>query len=178
MSKPTRFAHWKWLREEPKYKQIAKVEDKSMKWLKADQDEMDNCILCGEPFGIGVSGNELGFCEECQAKPDFPYDLDAYYKDYDDNKVVFKGFDTMDRGILEPYRKNKVKAAEEPVEFKDLEVGEKFRETNKWKIEDKILEKVNDHVAVVWSPKKRTEEQVVNTRRLIFPDRKVYRVEQ
>ena len=67
----------------------------------------DNCILCGEEFVIGEGGNELGFCTECQAKPDFPYDIDAYYRDYDANKVAFKGFDTMERGILEPYRKNK-----------------------------------------------------------------------
>ena len=65
----------------------------------------DNCILCGEEFIIGETGNELGFCCSCQEKPDFPYDLDKYYKDYDNNKVVFKGFDTMSRGILEQYRK-------------------------------------------------------------------------
>ena len=63
------------------------------------------CLLCGEPFIIGEDGNELGFCVKCQEKPDFPYDLDAYYKDYDTNKVAFKGFDTMERGLLEPYRR-------------------------------------------------------------------------
>ena len=65
----------------------------------------DSCLLCGENFIIGETGNELGFCADCQDKDDFPYDLDKYYKDYDNNKVVFKGFDTMSRGILEAYRK-------------------------------------------------------------------------
>lgn len=65
---------------------------------------MDNCILCGKEFMIGEDGNELGFCMECQKDEDFPYDLDAYYKDYDTGKVAFKGFDTMSRGILEAYK--------------------------------------------------------------------------
>jgi hypothetical protein len=64
------------------------------------------CILCGKAFCIGEDGNELGFCITCQEKPDFPYDLEKYYKDYDNNKVAFKGFDTMSRGLLEPYRKD------------------------------------------------------------------------
>ena len=64
------------------------------------------CILCKKSFIIGESGNELGFCIECQEKKDFPYDIDKYYQDYDNNKVAFKGFDTMSRGILEAYRKN------------------------------------------------------------------------
>ena len=68
-------------------------------------DGEDNCILCGEKFIIGEDGNELGFCCKCQEKDDFPYDLDAYYKDKDAGKVGFKGFETMSRGILEPYRK-------------------------------------------------------------------------
>ena len=63
------------------------------------------CILCEEKFLMGETGNELGFCLTCQEHPEFPYDLDAYYKDYDNNKVVFKGFDTMSRGILEDYRR-------------------------------------------------------------------------
>jgi len=66
---------------------------------------IDYCILCGKEFMIGEDGNELGFCLKCQEKPDFPYDLDQYYEDYDNNKVVFKGFETMIRGILEKYRK-------------------------------------------------------------------------
>lgn len=211
-----------------------------MKWLKADQDEMDNCILCGEPFEIGVSGNELGFCEECQSKPDFPYDLDAYYKDYDDNKVAFKGFDTMDRGILEPYKKKNVKseqenikpcehcgeptsfikekydpaegqncsecgdwicdkcadwknsgteehsdvvckkctekgvkAAEEPVNFGDLKVGEKFNATYVGERQEAVLEKVNDHVGIYVEPSK---AGLLGQRQLLYTDAKVYRV--
>jgi hypothetical protein len=68
-------------------------------------DGEDACILCGETFIIGEDGNELGFCCECQESEGFPYDLDAYYRDYDEGEVVFKGFETMSRGILEPYRK-------------------------------------------------------------------------
>ena len=70
-----------------------------------EEENQDNCILCDKPFTIGEDGNELGFCCKCQNDKDFPYDLDKYYKDYDNNKVVFKGFDTMSRGILEKYRK-------------------------------------------------------------------------
>lgn len=66
---------------------------------------MDKCILCEKDFIPGESGNELGFCIKCQERKDFPYDIDAYYKDYDADKVAFKGFDTMSRGILESYRK-------------------------------------------------------------------------
>ena len=63
------------------------------------------CILCDGKFYTGEDGNELGFCIKCQEKPNFPYDLDAYYKDHDAGKVAFKGFDTMFRGLLEPYLK-------------------------------------------------------------------------
>lgn len=63
----------------------------------------DKCLLCNRYFIIGDSGNELGFCIKCQKKPDFPYDLDKYYTDYDYDKVGFKGFETMAMGILEPY---------------------------------------------------------------------------
>ena len=66
---------------------------------------MDRCILCGQDFEIGLSGNELGFCCTCQDKKDFPYDINRYYADYDRNLVAFKGFETMNRGILEPYRR-------------------------------------------------------------------------
>lgn len=66
---------------------------------------MDYCILCNKAFIAGETGNELGFCIKCQNKKDFPYDLEKYYNDYDNNKVAFKGFDTMSRGILEKYRK-------------------------------------------------------------------------
>ena len=69
------------------------------------EENEDNCIWCGQEFTIGEDGNELGFCMECSKNPAFPYDLDAYYRDYDEGKVVFKGFDTLGRGILEPYRK-------------------------------------------------------------------------
>jgi len=68
-------------------------------------EDVDYCILCGKEFMMGEDGNELGFCCECQEKPDFPYDLEAYYKAYDDGKEIFKGFETMSRGILEKYRK-------------------------------------------------------------------------
>lgn len=66
---------------------------------------MDTCIWCGTAFEIGESGNELGFCCECSESPDFPYDIDKYYKDYDRGEVAFKGFDTLSRGILEKYRR-------------------------------------------------------------------------
>jgi hypothetical protein len=65
----------------------------------------DICVLCGSHFTAGEDGNELGFCCSCQAKDDFPYDLDKYYEDYEAGKVAFKGFDTMDRGLLEKYRR-------------------------------------------------------------------------
>jgi len=68
-------------------------------------DFKDYCILCNKEFIIGESGNELGFCIECQEKPNFPFDLDKYYKDYDKGLVVFKGFETMSRGILNKYRR-------------------------------------------------------------------------
>jgi|TARA_Y100000034_G_scaffold133551_1_gene199329 hypothetical protein len=63
------------------------------------------CVLCDHAFYLGESGNELGFCIKCQEKEDFPYDLDKYYADYDNDKVAFKGFETMDRGLLENYKK-------------------------------------------------------------------------
>lgn len=69
-----------------------------------EEEESENCIWCGKSFIPGEDGNELGFCCECQKDEDFPYDIDAYYKDYDNNKVAFKGFDTLGRGLLEPYR--------------------------------------------------------------------------
>ena len=69
----------------------------------------DICIMCEQDFVAGESGNELGFCCTCSEKETFPYDLDKYYDDYDEGKVVFKGFDTMSRGILENYLKNKNK---------------------------------------------------------------------
>ncbi len=72
---------------------------------EALDDNCDYCILCGNEFIIGEDGNELGFCQHCQEQPDFPYDLERYYKDYDNDKVVFKGFETMSRGLLEKYRK-------------------------------------------------------------------------
>ena len=62
------------------------------------------CILCKKLYVIGESGNELGFCCDCQNKPLFPFDLDAYYRDYEAGKVVFKGFETMSRGLLKKYR--------------------------------------------------------------------------
>lgn len=71
------------------------------------QDDTDYCVLCADPFTPGEDGNELGFCLKCQNKKDFPYDLNKYYEDHDKGKVAFKGFDTMSRGILEPYRKVK-----------------------------------------------------------------------
>lgn len=68
-------------------------------------DNEANCIMCGNCFVIGEDGNELGFCTGCSSKPDFPYDLDAYYKAKDAGNEIFKGFETMSRGILEKYRK-------------------------------------------------------------------------
>jgi len=67
------------------------------------EEDTANCLLCGNEFIIGIDGNELGFCEDCQKSKDFPYDLDKYYEDYDKGKVVFKGFETMSRGILNGY---------------------------------------------------------------------------
>ena len=68
-------------------------------------ESVNKCVYCGEWFTVGETGNELGFCESCINDPEFPYDIEAYYKDYDNGKVAFKGFDTMSRGILERYRK-------------------------------------------------------------------------
>jgi hypothetical protein len=70
-----------------------------------ENEPEDDCILCGKPFTIGEDGNELGFCCKCQESENFPYDLEKYYKDHDAGKVAFKGFDTMDRGLLERYRR-------------------------------------------------------------------------
>jgi hypothetical protein len=69
------------------------------------EDGVDVCILCEKAFFVGEDGNELGFCLTCQKDKKFPYDLDKYYKDHDKGKVAFKGFDTMERGLLEAYRK-------------------------------------------------------------------------
>ena len=66
--------------------------------------ETDICIMCENDFVIGETGNELGFCCSCSSNKNFPYDLNKYYEDYDNGKVIFKGFETMDRGILEPYK--------------------------------------------------------------------------
>lgn len=76
-----------------------------------NDENMDiaHCILCDSEFIPGESGNELGFCIDCQNKKSFPYDIAAYYKDLDAGKTVFKGFDTMGRGILENYLKTKNK---------------------------------------------------------------------
>lgn len=65
---------------------------------------MDNCVLCGNDFEVGEDGNELGFCCSCIEDTEFPYDLSRYYEDLDKGKTIFKGFETMDRGILEKYR--------------------------------------------------------------------------
>lgn len=70
-----------------------------------EEQETDNCLLCGGEFTIGEDGNELGFCCKCSLSKDFPYDLDKYYEAYEKNEVAFKGFDTMSRGLLEKYRK-------------------------------------------------------------------------
>lgn len=61
--------------------------------------------FCGKRFTLGEDGNELGFCVKCQNDDSFPYDLDRYYYDLDKEKTIFKGFDTMSRGILEKYRR-------------------------------------------------------------------------
>jgi len=78
----------------------SKIADLSLTYLSEDV-----CILCQGNFTVGVDGNELGFCSTCQNKPDFPYDLDAYYIAFANDKTTFKGFDTMSRGLLEPFRK-------------------------------------------------------------------------
>lgn len=67
--------------------------------------DLIKCLLCNDDFILGEEGNELGFCINCQDKKDFPYDLDKYYKDYDNGKVAFKGIETMERGILESYKR-------------------------------------------------------------------------
>jgi len=38
-------------------------------------------------------------------KDGFSDDIDKYYADHDNGKVAFKGFETMDRGLLENYKK-------------------------------------------------------------------------
>lgn len=78
-------------------------------------DGIFECQWCGRLFMVGEDGNELGFCVACQRDKEFPYDIDAYYKDYDAGKVGFKGEETMARGILDAYktfpnRKKKAKA--------------------------------------------------------------------
>jgi hypothetical protein len=66
-----------------------------------------------------------------------------------------------------------VKAEEEPVNFGDLKIGEKFRN-----VEGKVYEKINDSVGVYYDPMTpRTEEQIVGSRRLFHTDTKVYRGE-
>ncbi len=80
-------------------------EEKKLSLKIFGEDCLNGCILCEQDFIPGETGNELGFCIECQERADFPYDLDAYYKAYDNGEEVFKGFDTMSRGILEKYRK-------------------------------------------------------------------------
>ena len=71
-----------------------------------DDDYTFNCLICGKEFIMGEDGNELGLCEFCATNV---YDCDKYYEDYDNNKVVFKGIDTLSRGILEPYKIRKEK---------------------------------------------------------------------
>ena len=79
--------------------------EKDHKELDGLDDNTAFCILCGKEYLLGDGGNELGFCCECSENPNFPYDLDAYYNDLDNDKTIFKGFETMDRGILEKYRR-------------------------------------------------------------------------
>lgn len=73
-----------------------------------DPDAIDICIMCHKNFAPGEDGNKLGFCLKCQNDPTFPYDLNAYYKAYDAGNVAFKGFETMSRGLLEPYLKQTI----------------------------------------------------------------------
>ena len=81
------------------------IRTKNNVYVMDDSDRLDKCIWCECEFEIGVDGNELGFCIDCSGSETFPYDLDKYYKDLDEGKTIFKGFDTMERGILEPYKK-------------------------------------------------------------------------
>lgn len=87
------------------YNDDLKIYDIKWDYTVYKPDNSYICILCGKLFESGIDGNELGFCLECQHKKDFPYDLDAYYRDYDNGKVAFKGIETMARGLLEPYRR-------------------------------------------------------------------------
>jgi hypothetical protein len=66
------------------------------------EDGMETCQVCGEGFMLGVTGNDLGICVNCGKF----FDLDQFYSDYDNDLVSHKGFDTLHRGILDPYRKN------------------------------------------------------------------------
>lgn len=48
MSKPTRFAHWKWLRVDPKWQQIRRAEEKHMGWVKEaakEQEAVDIAVI-------------------------------------------------------------------------------------------------------------------------------------
>lgn len=72
-------------------------------------EDMAFCVACGKQFMIGQDGNELGLCLKCGKQ----FDLDKYYKDYEENKVAFKGFDTLGRGLLEPYRKEQKETPQE-----------------------------------------------------------------
>lgn len=82
-------------------------EDKQIEIIQNwDSDEvLAKCVYSGIVYIVGETGNELGFSEFAMNQENFPYDIDAYYKDYDNGKVAFKGFDTMARGILENYLK-------------------------------------------------------------------------
>lgn len=72
------------------------------------QDSIGECQFCWRLFTPGEDGNELGICAKCSTSHDFPYDIDAYYRDCDDGKVAFKGWDTYARGMLAPYEKERI----------------------------------------------------------------------
>jgi hypothetical protein len=126
-----------------------------------DINYWERCIMCGKWYTIGETGNELGFCVNCQKSEDFPYDLDAYYKDYDAGKVAFKGFDTMSRGILEPY-KTFPNQKKQPAGFLDDALGrvEDVRNALYDLEEDSLAESLNqahyslqllqENIGIVW----------------------------
>jgi len=166
MSKPTRFAHWKWLREEPKYKQIAKVEDKSMKWLKAEQENVRPCEHCGEPASFMRKEGDPAEGQNCSECGDWICDKCADWKN--------SGTDKYSDVVCKECTGKGVKAAEEPMNFGDLKVGDKFNATYVGERQEAVLEKVNDHVGVYVEPSK---AGLLGQRQLVYPDSKVYRVE-
>lgn len=90
------------------YLPISVLDDIINSFFPEIEESVNQCLFCGRYFTPGEDGNELGFCAPCVESREFPFDIDAYYQDYGDGKVAFKGTETLGRGLLEPYRREKV----------------------------------------------------------------------